>query len=702
MHKALLTLLVAVATASTDPLLAQTAADPALDAFRGITPTSGASTALTAPNPATYADRPDFSQATLSPQGSRVAMVVREAAGVTTVAVVDVSGAQAKPLMQLDVPHLLSVQSFGWASEDKLVAWLNIDTSYSSDDSPTPSLYIAIVDLKTKQVTERIQPNTMAADLGTQFPLTSDLVRAPWRDPNHVLISECRRVGGVKGIYRGVVANYTFVPDPPTSNRVKCELFDWNLAKNQASIVAKPIYATPVRFFANRNGDQITAEGRRQGGEMVYERWNAARKHWDTLPAPPSAKLLAEWDSSEEDYPQTWSKIHKLLGDNVDPAGRVVEATSSEEPLGIQFSSPAQRFVPLTAALQGASAAVENAFANQRGYSSAAIHWWNITDDRSTALLSADSSDNPGAYFIWRGNANTITWITDQRSLKNQDLVDSTLQTGWLSGDLPVAVTPSTVPAAKGLVLQTVVVADKAATDTLRNLDLTDQWFAHNGLTVVRVPVGMPADLSDAYRGDAWRRQVAHRITAALAQARSSLKLQPDATVCLYGREADAYAALAAAAYDSGVQCVVAINPRLSPKLFAQPFTPVQTTDTTWYVGQSNDELMLWRALYGPDVVAGTPQNWNFNAANSIFLAYDMYDQHRALTNFTADFRQRASRNGATLTYYTPQLDATKPDDWTSHLYDAMVKFLLPTDQSTRRKRGVITIEQPLESTSAP
>lgn len=644
------------------------------EAFRGI----ATAAAPTQTNSAyTYAARPDFSQPSLSPQGTRLALIARLPDSITTLLVLDISGNTPMPITRLEVPNMKSVQSYGWGGEDKLVVWLNMDTKNSSDEDPSPSLYIAQLDLQTKKVTERTQPTKMEADITAPYPLSSVLVRAPWRETNHVLISECHRQGGVKFKQRGESAQYTFAStESLPSSTITCDLMDWNLTSNSAKRIARPFYAYPTRFFANATGDNLFAEGRKVGGKMVYGTMTPNTQKWAVLANTNPAELQPIWDANELDNAELWQKIHRILTDQLDPAGSVVKTSNQGTAVGIQFTSPETVFVPLDAGLQAANNMFNDTFAGLTAYAGSNIRWLGSTDDKGTVLFSVDSLNNPGTYFVWRQRDNTILRITDMRAINSMELAQSYLEPSWLPNYLLSAVTPAKNQI-KGVVLMPMVMTDAAADTLLRSVDMTAEWFAANGLTTVRIPVGLPAALPEVQRGDAWRQQVASRINSVIKHLQQEFPTAAAEPICLYGKDANAYAALAAAVH-TNTACVIAMNPKLDPKIFAQPYTMISTVAKTWYLSSDNAELRLWRSLYGSNQTTGTPASWQFPAGTNLMLGFEMFDEHRTLASYAGGLKDSINKSGGKYTLYTPNLDASKTDQWLSNQYDAMIKFILP------------------------
>ena len=663
----------AVVTAGSDPSFAQQAGSD-LSAFKGIV-AAKAAPAVEAPSALMYAARPDYSQPSLSPLGTRVALISRQPESVTTLAVLDISGKEVTPIFKLEIPYLKSVRSYGWASEDRLVVWADVNSAASSsDENPRPSLYIATLDLKSKKVLERVQSNQ----------ISSELVRAPWRDPNHVLISECYQKQPVKSKTRSLSGdsesfNIPTADDLP-SNTIYCKLLDWNLESNKASDFGKAVYGFPLRFFSNLAGDKMFYEVRKLGGQMMHASWDAKSKSWSPVENKNPAELEEIWDSSELDYPDIWAKIHKLLPDRLSPAGNVVKTANLGQPLGVQFSAPDLRFGPFDSDSQGAQNMLAATFARYKIFAGSTIKWLGATDDRATILFSVESAINPGTYYVWHRGDNTIARITHMRSITEQTLGETYLEPSWLPGYLPVAVTPArNTKQSKGMVLMPLVVDDVVAAAELHTVNLTAEWFAVNGLTVVRVPVGLPAAVSKVKDGDLWRKQVAQRINLVAKNVRKEFKLDEFGPACVYGKDASAYAALAALVYGSSMHCAIAFNPRLDPKFFAEPYPRMNNSGKTPYLLNDNPTVRLWTRMYGSNIVAGTPGSWTFPANSDVMIGYEMFDDKlRMLSSLDGGLSDAVSKTAGTVTRYTANVNASLADQWLATQYEAMVTFMLP------------------------
>ena len=130
----------------------------------------------------------------------RLAMVARLPDSKTSLLVMDIAGNRPTPVGRIDVPYMLGVRQYGWASNDQLVLWLDIDTTQFADGNQPSALYVATWDLRKGKIVERRQPLRTEGDLTDPYPISSELVRAPWGGAGHALISECSRagMGGVK------------------------------------------------------------------------------------------------------------------------------------------------------------------------------------------------------------------------------------------------------------------------------------------------------------------------------------------------------------------------------------------------------------------------------------------------------------------------------------------------------------------------
>ncbi|MFT3907028.1 MAG: hypothetical protein QM718_12035 [Steroidobacteraceae bacterium] len=629
-----------------------------------------------------YAARDDFSQPSLSPGGTRVAMITRRADNVSTLVVLDTSGEKVQPIMQLDVPRMLSIQNYGWVNEDRLVAWINIDNTYSSDDDPTTSLYIAQLDLKTKKVSERPQPNTLSSDLVSAFPVSSDLVRAPWRADNHVLISECSRVNGFKTISRAATAGYTFPEDPPASSQINCKLLDWDLIKNRASAIGWPLAAYPSQMYASGSSIKAAAEGRKLGGKLVDAKLDATvSKKWKQTPFADTGLMMAERDSSEEDFPELWKSIHKVLPEATEPVGEVVKTSATQTPVGLQFERPDRSFVALSADLRAPAQMLENTFKD------ATVSWLGVSENHDTVLFSVQSVTDPGTYYLWRRARNEALRLTGVRAISGWKPLPTTLESGWTDSDVPVAITRPQSKTLQGLVIMPVVVSDEAAAAELGRFNTLVQWFAAHGLAVAQVPVGVPGVLPEAQRGDVWRKAVADRILQVNVRARTRLHVAINDRVCLYGDGTAGYAALAANAYGSQIGCVIAWNVRLDPATFVKPYAQITGLSQSSYFNLSNPELLAWRGVYGSDLAAAAPAKWTYANGSEVMLGYTMYDKNRVLSGQTGSLRRRIGSGGGDSSLYSAVVNTQKPDLWLAGSYDAMLQFVLPPQKAGKQAK---------------
>lgn len=644
-----------------------------LGVFQGIVAAKKAE-ATQAPNAFMYAARPEYSQPSLSPLGTRVAIINRQDESVTTLAILDISGKEVTPIFKLEIPCMESIRSYGWTNEDRLAVWADINAEHcSSEENPRSSFYIATLDLKTKKVSERMQSNQ----------ITSEPVRAPWKDQNHILINECYQKQPVKSKTHLDEADFN-IPNADTlpSNTIYCRLLDWDLEKNKVSNFADPVYGFPIRFLSNRTGDKMFYETRKLGGEMQYSNWDAKAKKWLPEVSKKPSELQEIWDSSELDYPEIWAKIHKLLPDRLNPAGNVVKTSNTSQPLGVQFTSPDLRFGPFDNDSQSAQNMLAGAFGRYKIFSGATIKWLGATDDRSTILFSVDSAINPGTYYVWHRIDNTIVRVTHTRTLTEDAIGETYMEPSWLPGYLPVAVTPArNIKQSKGMVLMPIVVDDVVAAAELHSVNLTAEWFAANGLTVVRVPVGLPPSITKVKDGDIWRKQVGKRIAAVAKNVRKEFKLDEFAPACVYGKDAAAYASLAALAYGSSLHCAIAFNPRLDSTFFKEPYPRMRSSGKTPYLLNDNITLRLWSRMYGSNVATGTPGAWAFPANSEVMIGYEMFDdQIRMLSSLDGGLSDAVSKTAGTVTRYTANTNASLADQWLATQYEAMIAFMFPPE----------------------
>ena len=225
------------------------------------------------------------------------------------------------------------------------------------------------------------------------------------------------------------------------------------------------------------------------------------------------------------------------------------------------------------------------------------------------------------------------------------------------------------------------VVDDVVAAAELHTVNLTAEWFAANGLTVVRVPVGLPPSVTKVKDGDVWRKQVAQRMSVVAKNARKEFKIDEFAPACVYGKDAASYAALASLAYGSALHCAIAFNPRLDSSLFKEPYPRMRSNGKTPYLLNDNLTLRLWNRMYGSNVSAGTPGAWNFPANSEVMIGYEMFDdQLRMLSTLDGGLSDAVSKTAGTVTRYTANTNASLADQWLATQYEAMITFMFPPD----------------------
>ncbi|MGC3980913.1 MAG: hypothetical protein QM808_06630 [Steroidobacteraceae bacterium] len=632
-------------------------------------------TAQATPEPSVFAARPNFEQPLLSPTGKRVALIASQPNGSSTLLVVDVSGTKAVPITRfqyVDMPRpgqyprrLKSIESFGWVSDGLLLVWARTTKGDDVDEFAAFAM-----DINKKRAEEIDESNNIDLYL-------SHLVTAPFRNDDRALVTRCGRPSVmVSKLY--IVCGLRLVPRPDKQARLK------NGYRFQAY---------PSRFFVSRTGGSLKVEGRRIGGRLVRAVWNFESNGWQLLEDFDDRELLEEWDSSEEDYPELWLKIHEMLPQTLAVHGEVVKAAGSGEPVGIQYHAPSNRFVVLDPALVDADAELLDVAARVGSVlpqmANPTMRWLAVSDDRDRVLLSMESAEHPQTYYLWTRSSNRWLPITDSRTFNYADISSSKTQLDWLPG-VPVGITDTLeIEVRRGLVLMPLVVSDSNAAAALQRFDTAAQWFAANGLLVIHVPVGTPQDLQDD--AAAWRRQVAQRLASVKIQAKQKYKDLDNKPVCALGNAEHAYAALAASAFGTSFNCVIAFNPRLEAKNFARPYTYVGSVNRDYFLKNDNLTLRTWRALYGADQASGEPGAWNYPNNTQVFLSYNMQDDQRALFDSTSAFKEAVAASGGGVQLYYVNAFSNNIDQWLSNRYQAMLDFMFPA--SRRKKIGIIEID---------
>ncbi|MGC4092006.1 MAG: hypothetical protein QM756_29810 [Polyangiaceae bacterium] len=636
-----------------------------------------ASAAATA---AAYAARAQFSAPTLSPLGTRVAMQAIQADESATLVVLDVSGDTAIPVLRLEARELKAIEHTLWVNEDTLLVWARIDAWRKQ---PEAGDRFVIFEMRVDQRSFRIR----GADLGSS---ASPLLTAPFQQADQALKVSCRSPGvdsRIRNSFWKVCSFRSLLTGESASAS--------NLV--EGTLQAAPIQVFPGHFFASRDGQHFKVEGRRLSGRMIRATWDAAAGDWQVDTSFDNSEFMEQWDSGEEDYPELWAQIHRLLPQTLTANGMVVKASATGKPVGIQYAAPYNHFVALESRLQASiddlDAAVRLLGLTAGAWANASARWLGVTEDLDKVLVFVESPAHPGAYYLWRRSEGRWLKLTEARNLPSQDVADTVLKSDWLP-NIPVMVTDTlSIETRRAAVIMPVVASDAQSLSVLQRFDPFTQWLASNGVVVVRVPVGLPMASAEL----AWRQQVAQRVALVRARLQEQFKDLVGKPVCLYGSAIDGYAALAAVASDfqtaqttkAQSNCVLALDVRVSARQFASPYIYLGTNNRSYFLQTSNLDLRSWRGVYGEDLPAGAPENWRYPAATNIFFSYDMTGDQRGLMLKADDFLARVKDGGGSVRNYYANNATGKVDTWHAKRYQAMLEFVVPGNDR-RAKRGIV------------
>lgn len=155
-------------------------------------------------------------------------------------------------------------------------------------------MYVAGIDLKTKQVQPRRFGEQLDGDLTAPWPVSAALVRAPLADGKHVLMSECHRAqsAAFRAHVPGGGSGFTFVADPPATNVTYCQLLSWDPFADYAKSVAPSVYANPAQFYAVPGSAHYL--GRQLNGTVREGDWKAGTHHWQTVKLGPADTISPE------------------------------------------------------------------------------------------------------------------------------------------------------------------------------------------------------------------------------------------------------------------------------------------------------------------------------------------------------------------------------------------------------------------------
>lgn len=585
---------------------------------------SQAQTASTAPIPTFRLLHPsDVEDVSLSPSGTRVAALTVSPSG-KGIIVMQWRNGNLTPALGNALGGGRSFTGYEWLTDDYLLLPFH-DFKLDQDQS-------VLVDIPHRAV------HYLNSYVG--------VVKAPWGDAGHVLISSTGN-------------------DCASTVAARC-LLSLELAGGTTHEIADGLALNPVQFLAV-SATEIYASGPDRSGRQSDYQLDVATRAWrpvasgtferqrelhaadEKRPAQPTQAMLAAAARagirlSTPVYAQPSGHIIALLGHAPDPALFAVDSS-----------------------LDGIEALLRGPMAGER----ASLSGFN--DDATHGLLTVWGPDQPRRYLFL-----TDTGLHEYAPLAVQfdvsKLGRTHVERDWVPG-VPVAVTlpPAAVP-----VLGAVVVPFTSHgflwEDALANYQGPVQALALRGIAVVQVLATLPDAFPDAAAGATWRAALRATLETVLGHVSSELLKGRDA--CLYGFGTDGELSLALGALPH-VGCIIAVDAQLGGGV-NRTTQVLEERETLTY---APSEQVLHRDV--PAVFGSAQSNSLVDAASwapalpaHVMLAFDMADRVTAAqANDSSGFRAAVKRSGKQLVYYARQTTAQTTDAAMAGVIDAVTSF---------------------------
>lgn len=493
-----------------------------------VLPALAASAAATSsPDPRNYVGADDFASPSMSPNGTRLAIVARGDAKSSGVVILDATSDAFKPIRRADIPGLVNVRSYRWVDDNRLVAvmdgstFVRYEVPYGGPpmDMPSTGESAYVVDIEQHKITAL---DTKGLKLGGL-----SIVAAPWRQPGHVLMLLRAATKDSAGVFE-----------------------DWNLDNGTVESVCDRLPSwTGVSAGMNNGGMQLFVSGRRSEGEsLLTMSCDPVSGHWST-PLVSREEPRFTRDGAGDD--ELWARVTDLAAAQGNRNLSLVLTSASRTPVGINARDDAE-FVALDPALQADAKALTARFPDF------GLDWLQLSEDGANVLVFISSAQEPGAFAIWNRTSGHFRKITNVRSdVRTPASMDTLLVNNWATQAGSASLTMPSNPQA--LVIVPSILEDSVAAGAFRRYDAVAQWFAANDIAVLRIPVSAPGS-ERTPTGAAWRAELTRRLAAARAWSRTVPQLRA-APLCLYGEGRAGYAVLAAAGADSSFACAIAHDP---------------------------------------------------------------------------------------------------------------------------------------------
>ena len=476
-----------------------------------------------------------------------------------------------------------------------------------------------------------------------------DIVKAPWGDSGHVLLS------GTGQDCSSAVAS-------------RC-LLTLEVAGGVTREISDGLALQPISFLAI-SPSEIYASGRDRAGRQLDFQLDLDTRAWRPVPDGTVARqrqLHAAQDkpparpTQDMLYRAARAGIHLATPVYARPSGRIV---------ALLGHAPEPALLAVDSSLDGIEELMTGQLAGKRASLT------DVNDDATHGLLTVWAPDQPPRYLFL-----TDTGLHEYAPLEVQldvaRLGRTHFERDWTPG-VPVTVTlpPAGVPVIGAAVVPFTSYGGAAGEDPLEIYQGRMQALALRGIAVVQVLATLPNSFADAAAGAGWRQALRMTIETVLNHVSSGLLHGRDA--CLYGFGTDGELALALGALQH-VGCVIAVDPQLRGDVNRTTEVYGDNMQNTLTFAASERELQSdVPAIFGSaqtnslvDAVSWVPTlpphvMLAFNMANPVDLGH---------ANDSAGFRAAVQRSGRQISYYARQTTAQTPEAAAAGVIDAVVAF---------------------------
>lgn len=550
-----------------------------------------------------------ISDVTLSPSGTRVALLVKGRQSDSDLLVLERHGGQIQLMLGTRLGASQAIASYRWLSNDFLAMY------FASPDEDFAQFAIANVNKHSIEV---------------QDPLTQ-IIKTPWGDTDHILLSETGKA------CRTTVA-------------ARC-LVNYDLPGGTSNRVSDPLSLQPVVFLAVSPAE-IYAAGRDTHGVLHNFRLDSSSGTWRPI-AVGSVALRRRALQAAQPLPDELVQQEIKAGM---PGATPVWTEPNHQLVGLIGRAPQRPFLALDSRLDGLQALLEKQFPDAR------VHISGLNPALTQGMVEVEGADQPPLYLFFTDSGGLTEIAQLEPTLSASMLGRTHIERGWVDG-MPVAVTlPPAGVTPIGVVVQPIIAAPVAAEEPLLHYDGVRQAFAQAGIIVVRALAPVPALFPSNAAGGEWRRTETARFQQVLAHVDRGLA--DGKPVCLYGAGDDGVLALAWSGL-TPVDCTVAVNARLDPRAMTRPIQIIEQPRPGQRLGdtvtQAPSDAQLHRelpALYGlpgSDQLAD-PGQWVAQLPSHVMLGYDMQPRmQQVYAGESAGLRKAIRKGGKSLTFYADQ-----------------------------------------------